>query len=114
MESDWKDKLNSLRGTFDSPFEDNIEAENVTSSKEEISQSTPLRVILDKKGRNGKIATIVEGFAINEAEVSNIAREIKKKIGVGGSSRGSEILIQGDHKKTVANILTGLGFKVVF
>lgn len=83
--------------------------------KEENSESKPkdtLHVLMEKKGRGGKTATIVEGFTIPDNEVAEIASELKKKIGVGGSSRGGEILIQGDRREDVKRILKEKGFKV--
>lgn len=69
-----------------------------------------LRVLLDRKGRKGKEATIVEGFTLPDDEVSQIASQIKQKLGVGGSARGGEILIQGDKRQPVAEQLRAMGY----
>lgn len=71
-----------------------------------------LHVLLERKGRGGKVATIVEGFTLDDDEVARVASEIKKKLGVGGSSRGGEILIQGDRVKQVAQLLRSMSFTV--
>lgn len=108
MEKDWKDALNALRGSLNSapPDDEKIEPEE-TKNK---FQKQPLHIITDKKGRNGKIATIIEGFTIDRDEVENIARQLKQKLGVGGSVRDREILIQGDHKETIKKFLNSLHF----
>lgn len=70
-----------------------------------------LDIILDKKGRKGKAATIVAGFTVSDEEVEAVARKLKQRLGVGGSSRGGEILIQGDKRDEVARALSDMGLK---
>ena len=107
---DWKDALSAARGNFEeSPADNNIE-EN--KKIENSSQKGFLTVLTDKKGRNGKIATIIEGFTVPQEEVEDVARKLKQKLGVGGSVRQGEILVQGDHKEKVKNLLLSLNFKV--
>ena len=107
---DWKDKLSAFRGSLDSPEpETNVEA---FPQDNNIVQKEPLTVLTDKKGRNGKIATIIEGFLCEDTKVEEIARKLKQKLGVGGSMRNGEILIQGDRKKEVTELLQSMGFKV--
>lgn len=71
-----------------------------------------LLVELDRKGRCGKEATIISGFTIDDEGVAKIASQLKSRLGTGGSSRGGEILIQGDRRQQVEPILSALGFKV--
>ena len=107
---DWKDALSAVRGNFDeAPEDDHCSIED---SPQKPSQKGPLYVVTDKKGRNGKIATIIEGFTIPREEVENLARKLKQKLGVGGSVRDGEILIQGDHKDKIKSFLSDLNFKV--
>lgn len=75
-------------------------------------QKEALRIVVDKKGRKGKVATIVEGFTVPDGEVAEIAARLKRKLGVGGSSRGGEILIQGDAADRVRDFLKIEGYKV--
>ncbi len=67
-------------------------------------------MLLDKKGRKGKAATIVAGFTLPDDEVEGVARQLKTRLGCGGSARGGEILIQGDKRREVAEALSALGF----
>lgn len=105
---DWKEMLGQLREDPSLPAgEDPVEVVD--------TQSVPkdsLRVIVDRKGRKGKVATIIEGFTIGDGEVAEVAAMLKRKLGVGGSSRGGEILIQGDASVRVREILTKEGYKV--
>lgn len=72
-----------------------------------------LDIILDRKGRSGKTATIVTGFPeeMDANEIASLAGKMKQRLGTGGSSRGGEILIQGDRRKDVAAMLEQEGFK---
>ncbi|KGE14904.1 translation initiation factor [Sphingobacterium deserti] len=74
-----------------------------------------LKVLLDKKARKGKIVTIVEGFTGKDEDLNDLAKELKQKCGVGGSSKDGVILIQGDFKNRIFEILktSGYGVKLV-
>ena len=74
-----------------------------------------LKVLLDKKARKGKIVTIVEGFVGKDDDLNDLAKELKQKCGVGGSSKDGVILIQGDFKNRIFEILkdSGYGVKLV-
>ncbi len=108
---DWKDALASLSGLpegEDSPASPNEEQTSEKSNK----QKSPLHVLIEKKGRGGKTATIIEGFDISDDEIEEIGRSLRKKLGTGGSARGGEILIQGDRKADVITQLKEMGFRV--
>lgn len=108
---DWKEALSKLSSEMPDSSEE--PTPSLSSEKEEdIKQTGALHVVVEKKGRGGKIATIVEGFDIPDDDVAEIARDLRKKLGTGGSSRGGEILIQGDRKEAVATFLRNAGFKV--
>lgn len=108
MKTDWKDMLSSLRDSLDEPLaEEKIQEEEVP-----LKQKDSLLVSIDKKGRKGKTATLIEGFSLPQEEIEAIARNIKQKLGVGGSVRDGEILIQGNYLEKVKIILKELNFKI--
>ena len=72
---------------------------------------TRLDIVLERKGRGGKQATIVTGFTIDDEQVKQVASRLKRTLGVGGSARGGEILIQGDFRQRVLAELQNMGFK---
>lgn len=71
----------------------------------------PLRVILDKKHRAGKLVTIVSGFSMKPAEIEETGRKLKAFCGSGGSVKDGEILVQGDHRDKILQWLLKNGFK---
>ena len=70
-----------------------------------------LRVWLDRKLRGGKTATIVRGFVGRDEDLSELARMLKTRCGVGGSAKEGEIIIQGDHRDRVVELLAQAGYK---
>ena len=112
MIEDWKDALSALRETMHDPISDTSQEIIIEETKPKYRQPDPLYVITDRKGRNGKTATIIEGFTIQKEEVEEIAKKLKQKLGVGGSCRDNEILLQGDYKEMVKNLLQQIGFKI--
>jgi translation initiation factor 1 len=69
-------------------------------------------VSLDKKNRKGKKVTLVKGFAGSGEDLKNLARELKSKCGVGGSLAEGAILIQGDFRERIFDLLQEKGYKV--
>jgi translation initiation factor 1 len=65
--------------------------------------------------RGGKTVTVVTGFVgISQPEKERLAKEMQKACGAGGTVKEGRIEIQGDHRDTVARILTHAGFRPVF
>ena len=106
---DWKDILSQKVAAGELEREDSTPAELTESQP---SKKETLRVVIDKKGRKGKTATIIEGFSEENEEIEKVEKTLKTRLGVGGSSRGLEILIQGDRANEVKTILRDLGYKV--
>ena len=71
-----------------------------------------LIVSIDKKQRKGKTVTLVEGFIGKTEDLEALAKLLKTKCGVGGSAKDGEIVIQGDFKIKVKEILEKEGYKV--
>jgi translation initiation factor 1 len=70
-----------------------------------------IRIQREVKGRKGKTVTIVSGFQLADDELKNLAGQLKRRCGTGGSVKDGAIIIQGDHRDTLINELKNLGFK---
>lgn len=70
-----------------------------------------LKVSLDKSGRAGKQVTLVSGFVGTQKDLDLLAKLLKAKCGVGGSVKGGEVLIQGDHREKIVRILQSEGYR---
>ena len=106
--NDWKQRLGMVYST-------NPDFEYSTTENEEQQTLAPaeqnLRVWLDRKQRGGKTVTLVKGFVGSEADLAELGRMLKSKCGVGGSAKDGEIIIQGDHRDRVVDLLIAAGYK---
>jgi translation initiation factor 1 len=64
-------------------------------------------------GRRGKAVTTVSGVPVDDAALKQLAGELKRRCGVGGSVRDGVIEIQGDHRTVVVEILKAEGYAPV-
>lgn len=69
-----------------------------------------LRLNMERAGRGGKTVTLVKGFVGSEEDITALSKLLKQKCGVGGSVKDGEIIIQGDHRQRLVEILKKEGF----
>ncbi len=106
--NDWKKRdgvVYSTSSDFEYSYQQNEEAETLPP------QQQNLKVSLDKSGRAGKQVTLVSGFVGSAGDLDTLTKTIKTKCGVGGSAKDGEILIQGDVRDKVVQILQKEGYK---
>jgi translation initiation factor 1 len=73
----------------------------------------PVKVRRETAGRKGKTVTTVFNLPLNDVEIRELAGKLKKRCGVGGSSKDGIIEIQGDHRETVLELLRAEGLTAV-
>ncbi len=101
---DLKDQLKNL-------FPEHIPSEEPKKEKSDIwLQDTP--IICKYEKRKGKPITILEGYTGAISDFKKLAKELKTKLSVGGSFKDDKIIIQGDYRDKIMNILQEKGFKV--
>ena len=105
--NDWKERLNIVYST-------NPDFQYSTDEKEEIDtlpkQQQKLRVNIEKNHRGGKTVTLVKNFVGNEEDMKELGKFLKTRCGVGGSVKEGEILIQGDFKEKIIELLKKEGY----
>ena len=107
-DNDWKSRLGMVYSTnpdFRYDTDEEPEAETLPAGQQD------LRVWLDRKQRGGKVVTLVRGFVGRSADLEALARLLKTRCGVGGSVKEGEIIIQGDHRDRVVEILLRGGYR---
>ena len=105
--NNWKDRLNIVYSTNpDFGYETDEICEEETLDKKQ----QKLRVAMEKKGRGGKTVTLIRGFVGTESDLKDLGKLVKTKCGVGGSVKDGEILVQGDFKQRVIDLLKAEGY----
>ncbi len=69
------------------------------------------RVHLDRKGRGGKSVTVIEGLKISARDSEKLLKQLRTKLGTGGTVKNSSLEIQGDHCDAIMTELTKMGHK---
>ena len=106
--ADWKERLGMVYST-NPDFTYNTDEAAEPTTKEPSQQN--LRVWRDTHHRAGKVATVVRGFEGSSADLEELAKMLKRRLGVGGSAKDGEIIIQGDHRERVLEILLAKGYR---
>lgn len=109
---DWKDMLARLRDDVPQAEESDNQTSEIESAPDAPAKKEAIHIVVEKKGRKGKTATIAEGFNCDDDELQELASKAKRHLGVGGSARGGEILIQGDCRERLAAFLRSEGYRV--
>ncbi|WP_289119611.1 translation initiation factor [uncultured Bacteroides sp.] len=105
--NDWKDRLNIVYSTnpdYNYEMSDDKEETTLPHTQQR------LRVQLDRKNRSGKVVTLVTGFVGTDNDLKELGKLLKSKCGVGGSAKDGEIIVQGDFKQRVIELLKSEGY----
>lgn len=131
--TDWKDALQALTGQQSTPGNEPAKAEKVDRKKrvgvvystnpyfdfdtDETaepttlpSQQQKLRLSIEKAGRAGKTVTLVRGFVGTSADLAQLCKLLKQRCGVGGAVKEGNMVIQGDHRQKLLEILKKEGY----
>ncbi|MBP7273040.1 MAG: translation initiation factor [Saprospiraceae bacterium] len=102
-----KDRIGVVYSTsnnFDYSYEQQPEQDDLPPKQQQ------LRVQYERKNRGGKEATIITGFIGTSASLEDLGRFLKQKCGVGGSAKDGEIIVQGNLKEKIIQLLKEKGY----
>ncbi len=100
------DIVYSTNPDFEYDFDEELEEETLPPEQQN------LRVQLDKKQRKGKQVSLITGFVGTQEDLNALAKILKNKCGVGGSAKNNEILIQGDFRDKLVELLSNMNYRV--
>lgn len=106
-DNDWKSRLQVVYSTnpdYNYITEDEPEVETLPKHQQK------LRVQIEKNHRGGKTVTIIRGFVGTDDDLKLLAKYLKTRCGVGGTAKEGEIIIQGDFKAKVVELLVKEGY----
>ncbi len=111
-----KKKLNSLSdlGGFVFSTNENEDFSAFAEGDKETLQKKEqhLEAHFSNKGRGGKTVTVITGFQGTESDLKSLGKLLKTKCGVGGSTKDGEIIIQGNYRDKIIQILQKEGYHV--
>ncbi|MDE5575533.1 MAG: translation initiation factor [Bacteroidales bacterium] len=90
---------------FQYRYEETPQAETLEPARQD------LRVMRDSKRRAGKTVTLITGFVGTEADLEKLGKTLKTRCGIGGTAKDGEIVLQGDVRDKVCEILTKEGYR---
>ncbi|WP_194767459.1 translation initiation factor [Tamlana sp. I1] len=104
------DLQDQLKNLFPDHIEEESSTENEADSTKIWMQDDPILCKYEK--RKGKPITILEGYTGATEDFKILAKEIKTKLSVGGSFKDDKIIIQGDYRDKIMQMLKEKGFNV--
>ena len=109
-----KKKISSLEdlGGFVFSTNDSFEFDKEENQETLTPNKQYLEAHFSNKGRGGKTVTVITGFIGTETDLKSLGKLLKTKCGVGGSIKDSEIIIQGNYRDKIMDILRKEGYNV--
>lgn len=113
-----KDKFKSSVGwdvfqSMGNPDNADLPPEDEGDGDVEANLDDVLRVYLERKGRGGKVVSVIKGLSISESAMKDMCKLLKSKCGVGGAIKNGEIIIQGDQRNRLIKELRSIGYNNV-
>lgn len=108
-DNDWKQRLGVVYSTNpDYQYAQDAEEEEAETLQ---PAQQKLRVRMERAGRKGKTVTLVTGFVGKETDLQALGKMLKTKLCVGGTTKDGEIVIQGDFRQRVVELLHANGYQ---
>lgn len=107
-QQNWKERIGTVYSTdpsYSYQHNEKHEAETLENHKQ------TLHIKTDSKQRKGKTVTIISNFVGTTQHLEALSKQLKTKCGVGGSTKDGTIIIQGDFKNKIKEILEKENYK---
>lgn len=105
-------KLNSLEALGSLKFENLAPDPEPEPEKKKSFQKQQLEAHFSNKGRAGKTVTVIKGFEGSEKDLKALGKHLKQAVGVGGTVKDGEIVIQGNYRDALMKLLQEMGHQV--
>ncbi len=105
-------KLNSLEALSNFHFKNLAPDPELISENEQSFVRQNLEAHFSNKARGGKTVTLIKGFKGSAQELKNLSKILKQSIGVGGTVKNDEIIIQGNYRDQLMKIINQMGHNV--
>ena len=102
--SDWKSRLGVVYST-NPDFQFTTEEDVVEEQETLTPAQQKLRVRMERAGRKGKTVTLVTGFVGTDDDLKQLGKLLKTKLSTGGTAKDGEIVIQGDVRQPLIDLL---------
>lgn len=83
-----------------------------TAGDEPVPERLVAKLRIERTGRKGKTVTVVDGLPANATFLADLARDLKRACGSGGTVGEGRVEIQGDHRDAIRRLLAGRGWTV--
>ena len=104
------DLQDQLKNLFPEHVSEEISEEKKSKDQGIWLQDDP--IICKYEKRKGKPITILEGYTGAIEDFKKLAKELKQKLSVGGTFKDDKIIIQGDYRDKIMQMLKEKGFNV--
>ena len=97
------------------PASEGVSPSDAVQDAPDTPSNTPRRAVvrMERAGRGGKEATVVEQLGLSHAELEVWLKALKAALGCGGSIEGENLMLQGDHRKRLPTVLKDRGVRKV-
>jgi translation initiation factor 1 len=109
-----KKKLGSLSdlGGFVFSTKDDFDFSSKEQDETLANKQQLLEAHFSNKGRGGKTVTVIKGFTGSDADLKALGKKLKASCGVGGSVKDGEIIVQGNFRDKIIQVLKKDGYQV--
>ena len=105
-----KKQLFEMSANFKDGWSSDNKAKQKNSSKE-IKVPNKHNLHTTKEKRRGKVITIVKPFFLDSSELKKLLKELKSKLGSGGTIKDNTLELQGEVSQKIKELLVKKGFK---